>query len=149
MLVKDRTKIEELTNRHVNETIFLCEKLHYLHSSSLFDTKWKTNWLKERIKSTNFKGFIAIDEYITSYLFAEIRFDEYTKKPFGYIREIFVLDEVRKEGIGEKLLHSSERFFQKNSCRYFMLNCRYGNHNIMFFENLGLKIFSYEMIKKL
>lgn len=130
--------------------IRLAEELHYLHTPATFDRSWKEHWLNNFLTQSGNLALLALSEQIpVGYLFAETRQEEYDRKEFLYIREIYLAEAFRGYGGGTQLIEKAIQFGKKIKCKYLLLNVRAGNSAIQFFSKHKFNVYSTELNRSL
>lgn len=134
----------------------LWEKLNLIHlnKSLYFKDKYKTFTFEERMKliyKRIQKGIIKLevlldtekDEYI-GYCLCSI------EDTFGEIESIFIEEQYRKFGLGDKLMKSSLKWFESNGIAKIEINVVYANDEVLlFYKKHGFFIGNYILKRKI
>ena len=63
------------------------------------------------------------------------------KRPFGYLEDVFVEKEFRRQGISKKILNKVFELSKNNNCYKLVCTSRYGKEELhKYYESLGFKI---------
>lgn len=75
------------------------------------------------------QGFVLIDKKI----------DTFEQKEYGFIYELYVFEDYRKQGIAEKLIHFVNDYFKKHSVNEVRLNVYAENVAKQLYEKIGFR----------
>ena len=153
-----RFEIKECKNpEEVKELVYELRKFE-----SRFDTELKSaeeitekliEWMKRKLFSPNTFLFVAFQEsFPIGYVFGwiEKRSKNYWKSHrYGYICDIFVKEEFRGKGMGKALMEKAENWFREKGIEVVYVEVYAQNPFVGFYEKLGYKKVSTEMIKRL
>ncbi|MFJ7637879.1 MULTISPECIES: GNAT family N-acetyltransferase [unclassified Peribacillus] len=65
--------------------------------------------------------------------------DQFTEKKYGFIYELFVLEEFRGNGISKRLIESGMEHLKQDGYSEVRLSVYAGNQAIKLYENMGFK----------
>ncbi len=138
-----------LTAEFVTPTLRLMKYLHDMRSDFPFDEEWKEQWLSKFLSSGDGFIILASTNNVIGYLIGEKRTEEYSKSSYGYIREIFVAENDRREHVGKCLINEAKRRFSQYGCRSIRLHFSANSKLVAFYEATGFSPFRTEFICKL
>jgi len=104
---------------------------------------------RENMKSRDYAVFVALDgEKVIGYTLLQTRkpppvYDEAT---FGFLSDIAVKEEYRRQGVGERLLKRALRWFKDRGIKWIELSVVYGNPSgYPFWKKQGFKPLMHRM----
>ena len=140
-----------LSDLEIDELLILMKELHNLHSTLEFDSTWKRNWLIKRISNDKDFGVFTkkIKNIIVGYIIFEVRYEEYSAIPYGYIRELYVRKDYRNYHRAKQLMSLVENYFVKRECSRIEFLSSLNNQYRPFFERLSYSTTHFVMGKAL
>lgn len=132
--------------RKPNESEY--SKIFSLSSQALFDgtlgeAKISEEKVKQIIESLVQKGsyyFIATEsDNLMGWILIGTSKDQFTEKDYGFIYELFVLEEFRGNGISKRLIETGIEHLRQKGYSEVRLNVYAENRAIKLYEKLGFK----------
>lgn len=117
--------INKMTAAHIDE-VALIEKECFVHP-------WSRESLENELNNDNTLFYVAEDSgKVVGYIGASIVVDE------GYIYNVAVKKEYRRQGVGSALINQLVTFGKKNSLCFWTLEVREGNESaVSLYSNFG------------
>lgn len=111
-------KIEKLTEKNFEYFISLIEKLAEYEKSNPPDKEAKIRLKKDALSEKKFfEAYLGkINEKYVSCVVFFMTYSSYMAKPILYLEDIFVLDEYRKQGIGQKMFDFCVKKSKEKGC---------------------------------
>lgn len=99
--------IEPINHSNFSEFLYLIDKLAEYEKLAAPDEKAKIRLRKDGLsKNPKYEAYLAKkDDKYVGYVIFFMSYSSFLAKPTLYLEDIFVLDEKRKTGIGQKLLN--------------------------------------------
>jgi len=133
--------IKTMSDDILDKLLSLCESLHYQYSEAVFDKKWKRTWLEKFLNNENNEIFIVVNDTIVAYALVELKTEEYSRRKYILLREIFVDKKYRSLSLGTWLLEDVINNAKHNGVDYISLETR-NEESYKFFQKCGFSIFS-------
>jgi GNAT superfamily N-acetyltransferase len=138
MIVEPNIRFAE--KRDLDELVNLC-RLHAIFEESEYDTEGKKELLDKHLFSDNPSLFCLVvekSEYLVGYATYMKQFSTWDAAHYIYMDCLFVLEESRGFGIGEKLIHKIRVEAQKADCSLIQWQTPDFNRRAMkFYERIG------------
>lgn len=147
--IKDLEKIVDLSYK----SAIFHQKLtsYYKASKDLKEILFRS--LKKNIRSSNSCIFLAEEDgKIIGYLlaFKIDRLEMFEIREVGFIADIFVKEDKRRMGVGEKLVKECYNWFKEKGINFIEINVQILNKEaINFWNRKGFKDFSIQKYKKI
>ncbi|MED3574308.1 GNAT family N-acetyltransferase [Cytobacillus praedii] len=139
--------IREPTKLELNEIITLSPQA--ILDGTLGEIKPTNEKVKQLIEPLLEKGssYIIATENNTlmGWILIGTSKDQFTDKKYGFIYELYVLEEFRGNGISAKLMNNGIDQLQKEGHSEVRLSAFAGNHAIKLYEKLGFSIRTVSM----
>lgn len=128
---------EELNHIHFNKSVYFKNK----YKNFTFDKRMKS--IYEKAKSANIKIDMLLDNDSDNYVGYCLSSIE---GGLGEIESIFIKDEYRKLGLGDKLMKNALNWFKLNKVANIQISVVYGNDEALpFYEHYGFRIGNYTL----
>ena len=134
--MNENLTIEPIKQDSFNEFLFLLEKLAEYEKLTPPDDKAKIRLRKDGLsKNPKYEAFLGKknNRYI-SYVIFFMSYSSFIAKPVLYLEDIFVLNEYRKEGVGQKLFNFIVSLAKERDC------CRIEWH-VLDWNQLGINFY--------
>ncbi len=101
---------------------------------------------QEILKDSYAIKILAVDQGKTvGRLYLYILKNDLHKEPFGFLEDVFVDEESRKQGVGSQLVQKGIKEAKKQGCYKLIGNSRASSEKVhLFYEKLGFKKHGYE-----
>jgi ribosomal protein S18 acetylase RimI-like enzyme len=114
-----------------------------LFEGTLGEAKLSDEKVKQLIEPLMQKGsyyLIATEgDNLMGWILIGTRKDQFTEKIYGFIYELFVLEEFRGNGIAKQLMETGIEHLKQDGCSEVRLRVYAGNQAIKLYEKLGFK----------
>lgn len=127
-----------------------------LHMNVFNNEPWNECWtkscsykrLKDIYNSPNFVGYVyEVDGKVKASLFGN--YEQMHDGKYYYLKEMFVDDEIKKMGIGSKLLKELEKDLREIPIKYiFLLTSRSNKTSIFYLKNEYIPVIEMIMMAK-
>lgn len=95
---------------------------------------------QKRIEAQGIKFFINIDDKEVARAFLYLLKNDQHDKPFGFVEDVFVGEELRGQGIGTKIMEELIKTAKKEKCYKLILTSRYSKPKVHeLYEKLGFE----------
>lgn len=138
--MRSKTRIEKVDSRNVSDLLLLIEELARFEHLAPPDPEARERLKKHALdERPMFEAFLAYSEgrpvgYITYYF----TYSTFLAKPTLYLEDIFVLEDVRKKGVGRELFQFCAQEALDRGCGRMEWAVLTWNENaIQFYESLG------------
>ena len=111
-------KIEKISHENFNEFLYLIDKLAEYEKLDPPDHKAKNRLRIDGLhEKPKYKAYLArINDKYVGYVIYFMNYSSFLALPTLYIEDIFLLNEYRKKGIGQKLFNFCVKKADENKC---------------------------------
>lgn len=100
---------------------------------------------KKIIKTKGIKLFVKKDDKEIAHAFLFILQNDFRKRRYGYMEDVFVDESLRGQGFGTELIKKIIKVAKKNNCYKIVATSRYDRTKLhVFYQRFGFKKFGIE-----
>ncbi|MCD4693779.1 GNAT family N-acetyltransferase [bacterium] len=95
---------------------------------------------QKRIEAQGIRFFINIDGKEMARAFLYLLRNDQHKRPFGFVEDVFVGEELRGQGVGTKIMEEIIKTVKEENCYKLILTSRYSKPKVHeLYQKLGFK----------